>query len=292
MAPSELEMFPRELEPLSSPPGAPGAGEARLSGHNNAVSHSSTPSADGYGGLQPHSTPTMLHAMRLLSAPSHVQCTTATACQQSRPSLLLPDTTPAARRCLYLHRSAQKHNSPGVLWAGDTCCREAFRHQRWGVGQTHTLGPAHSLQHKLPSMRTATVTKTVKEGAPWASAPPPPCSLGRPVQERLPAGRSFGRGRPCEPGWQAGPRGGGCPGAAPAPVLPQTGLCRLPGAPMQQLHGRSQGWMEGTRRKDHQHWQSTCSTLILEQELPHTFSARHPSADLQMCPQKPLQDPL
>ena len=112
------------------------------------------------------------------------------------------------------------------------------------MGQTHTLGPSEQLQHVLPSIRTATFTMTcATEGSPWASALPPPCSLDRPVQERPPAGRSFETETPCEPGWQAGRRGGGCPGAALAqvPLLPQTGLCRLPGAPLQQLYGRNKG---------------------------------------------------
>ena len=119
---------------------------------------------------------------------------------------------------------------------------------RGGVCQTHTRGPARSLQHALPSIRTGTFTMILtKEGAPVASVLPPPRSLARPVQGRRPAGRNFGRGTPCEPGWRAGPPGGGCPGAAlaQAPVHPQTGLGRLPGAPMQQLHGRNKGWREG-----------------------------------------------
>ena len=120
-----------------------------------------------------------------------------------------------------------------------------------------TLGPAQSLQHVLPSAKAwppFTITITLAEAAPWASAPPPPHTLGRPAREHLLAGRNSEKETPCEPGWQAGPHAGGCPSAALAhvPLLPQTGLCRLPGAPMQQLHGSNTWWTEGLSHTESQ----------------------------------------
>ena len=168
-----LELFLRELEAISSSLGAQGASEAKLSGHNCAVSQSSRPPADEYDSLQPHSISTMLHATTRCKAwPRVVHHSNSSSAKQTQPSHAYPVSAGTALKQLSLRGTAAAKGCYGER-SGQCMLQGRWQASGWGVDQTHTLGPAAcaALNQDCPLHSHINSSRTL--GICPASSPPP-----------------------------------------------------------------------------------------------------------------------